>query len=161
MIRTAACVVQGPSDVRSAGYRQKASPKFEPRSLDSESRVLTVTPRGQIKLAAFCAPTHGDAFGVQTCWADRPTERHWQMSADLDASHPAVRHISVCQHSAYLCHEWIASHLHPYGHQDASLVPGGRQESGAFWNPCLRIFALPQQVHLQLAMIMHNDFEVI
>jgi hypothetical protein len=67
----------------------------------------------------------------------------------------------VCQHSAYLSSERIASHLHPYGHQDASLLPGRRQESGAFWNPCLPIFALPQQVHLQLAMIMHNDFEVI
>jgi hypothetical protein len=39
-------------------------------------------------------------------------------------------------------------------------VPGRRQESGAFWT-CLPIFALPQQVHLQLAMIMHNDFDVI
>jgi hypothetical protein len=77
------------------------------------------------------------------------------------ASHPVVRHIWVCQHSACLSPERIASHLHPYGHQDASLVPGRRQESGAFWNPCLPVFALPQQVHLQLAMIMHNDFEVI
>jgi hypothetical protein len=52
--------------------------------------------------------------------------------------------------------ERIASHLHSYGHPDASLVPGRRQESGAFWNPCLPIFALPEQVHLQLAMVMHN-----
>jgi hypothetical protein len=52
--------------------------------------------------------------------------------------------------------ERIASHLHPYGHLDASLVPGRRQESGVFWNPCLPIFALPEQVHLQLAMVMHN-----
>jgi len=40
-------------------------------------------------------------------------------------------------------------------------VPGRRQESGAFWNPCLPIFALPEQVHLQLVLIMHNDLEVI
>jgi hypothetical protein len=73
----------------------------------------------------------------------------------------AVRHIWVCQHLVYLSPERIASHLHPHGHQDASLVPGRRQESGAFWNPCLPIFAVPQQVHLQLAMIMHNDLEVI
>jgi hypothetical protein len=45
----------------------------------------------------------------------------------------------MCQHSAYLSPDRIASHLHPYGHQDASLVPGRRQESGAFWNPCLPI----------------------
>jgi hypothetical protein len=47
--RTAACVVWGPSDVRSAGYWQKASCGFEPRSLDSQSRVLTVTPRHEAK----------------------------------------------------------------------------------------------------------------
>ena len=29
--------------------RKKASRGFEPRSLDSESRVLTVTPRGRLK----------------------------------------------------------------------------------------------------------------
>jgi hypothetical protein len=40
-------------------------------------------------------------------------------------------------------------------------VSGRRQESGAFWNLCLPIFALLLQVHLQLAMIMDNDFEVI
>jgi hypothetical protein len=36
----------------------KASCGFEPRSLDSESRVLTVTPRGQL---TFCQPdtNHG------------------------------------------------------------------------------------------------------
>jgi hypothetical protein len=56
--RAAACVVQGPGDVRSARYWQKAWCGFEPRSLDSESRVLAVTPRGQFKLAAICAPTH-------------------------------------------------------------------------------------------------------
>jgi hypothetical protein len=67
----------------------------------------------------------------------------------------------MCQHSGYLSPEGIASHLHPYGHLDASLVPERRQESAALWNPCLPIFALPEQVHLQLAMIMHNDFEVI
>ena len=33
----------------SAGPGAKASRGFEPRSLDSESRVLTVTPRGQVK----------------------------------------------------------------------------------------------------------------
>ena len=34
----------------------KASRGFEPRSLDSESRVLTVTPRGQMFVAAhLCA----------------------------------------------------------------------------------------------------------
>ena len=66
----------------------------------------------------------------------------------------------MCQQSGYLFPEGIASHLHLYGHQDASLVPGGRQESGAFWNPCLPTFALPEQVHLQLAMIMHVGFEV-
>ena len=32
----------------SRGGKQKASRGFEPRSLDSESRVLTVTPRGQM-----------------------------------------------------------------------------------------------------------------
>jgi hypothetical protein len=67
----------------------------------------------------------------------------------------------MCQQSGYLSPEGIASHLHPHGHLDASLVPGRRQESGAFWNPCLPIFALPEQVHLQLAMVMHNDFVVI
>jgi hypothetical protein len=40
-------------------------------------------------------------------------------------------------------------------------VPAKGQEYGAFWNPCLPIFALPEQVHLQLARIMHNDSEVI
>jgi hypothetical protein len=89
--RAAVCVVQGPSDVRSAEYWQKASCGFEARSLDSESRMLTVTPRGQIKLAAFCAPTHGDAFGVQTCWADRPTEKQWRMSADLGGITPCCK----------------------------------------------------------------------
>jgi hypothetical protein len=67
----------------------------------------------------------------------------------------------MCQHSGYPSPERIASHLHPYGHLDASLVPGRRQESGAFWNPCLPILALPEQVHLQLVLIMHNDLEVI
>jgi hypothetical protein len=67
----------------------------------------------------------------------------------------------MCQQSGYLSPGGIASHLHPHGHLDASLVPGRRQESGAFWNPCLPIFALPEQVHLQLAMVMHNDFVVI
>ena len=32
----------------SRGGKHKASRGFEPRSLDSESRVLTVTPRGQM-----------------------------------------------------------------------------------------------------------------
>jgi hypothetical protein len=77
------------------------------------------------------------------------------------ASDPVVRKMWMCQHSGYLSPERIASHLHPYGHLDASLVPERRQESGAFWNPCLPIFALPEQVHLLLAMIIHNDFEVI
>ena len=77
------------------------------------------------------------------------------------ASRPVARKMWMCQHSGYLSPEGIASHLHPYGHLDASLVPGRRQESGAFWNPCLPIFALPEQVHLQLAMVMHNDLEVI
>ena len=89
--RAAACVVQGPGDVRSARYWQKAWRGFEPRSLDSESRALAVTPRGQLKLAAFCAPTHGDVFGVQTCWADRPDERHWRMSADCGGITPCCK----------------------------------------------------------------------
>ena len=47
-------------------HLQKASRGFEPRSLDSESRVLTVTPRGQVSslvsvatytLPAPCKPT--------------------------------------------------------------------------------------------------------
>jgi hypothetical protein len=159
--RAAACVVWGPSDVRSAGYWQKASCGFEPRSLDSQSRVPTVTPRGQIKLAAFCAPAHGDALGVQTCWADRPAARHWRMSADLGGITPCCKAYMGVSTFGLSFPERIASHLHPHGHRDASLVPGRRQESGAFWNPCLPIFALPQQVHLQLAMIMHNDFQVI
>ena len=33
---------------------QKASRGFEPRSLDSESRVLTVTPRGHLKTRFLC-----------------------------------------------------------------------------------------------------------
>ena len=89
--RAAACVVQGPSDVRSARYWHKASRGFAPRSLDSESRVLAVTPRGQFKLAAFGAPTHGDAFGVQTCWTDLPTARHWRMSADHGGITPCCK----------------------------------------------------------------------
>jgi hypothetical protein len=60
----------------------------------------------------------------------------------------------MCQRSGHLSPEGIASHLHPHGHLDASLVPGRRQESGAFWNPCLPIFAFSEQVHLQLAMVM-------
>jgi hypothetical protein len=77
------------------------------------------------------------------------------------ASRPVARKMWMCQHSGYPCPERIASRLHPYGHLDASLVPGRRQESEAFWNPCLPILALPEQVHLQLVLIMHNDFEVI
>jgi len=42
-------------------------------------------------LAAFCVPPHGDALGVQTCWADRPTERHWRMSADLGGITPCCK----------------------------------------------------------------------
>ena len=34
--------------VRTYGLERKASRGFEPRSLDSESRVLTVTPRGRM-----------------------------------------------------------------------------------------------------------------
>jgi hypothetical protein len=64
-------------------------------------------------------------------------------------------------YSGYLSPERISSHLHPQGHLDASLVPARRQESGAFWNSCLPILALPEQVHLQLVMIMHNDLEVL
>jgi hypothetical protein len=80
--RNAACVVQGPSDARSARYWQKVPRGFEPRALDSESRALTVTPRGRLKLVAFCAPTQAGAFGVQTFCADLQAERHWRMSAD-------------------------------------------------------------------------------
>ena len=35
------------------GERQEASRGFEPRSLDSESRMLTVTPRGQVRISRF------------------------------------------------------------------------------------------------------------
>ena len=47
-------MTQGPASHRVAGiptcmHALKASRRFEPRSLDSESRVLTVTPRGQVK----------------------------------------------------------------------------------------------------------------
>ena len=41
---------------RMAEWQTKASRGFEPRSLDSESRVLTVTPRGHLNL--FQADTH-------------------------------------------------------------------------------------------------------
>jgi hypothetical protein len=80
--RAAAASCRGSGMIGRPRYWQKASRGFEPRSLDSESKVLTVTPRGQLKLAAFCAPTHAGAVGVQTCCADRPAERHWRMSAD-------------------------------------------------------------------------------
>ena len=38
-------------DELSAEVGVKASRGFEPRSLDSESRVLTVTPRGQVHMS--------------------------------------------------------------------------------------------------------------
>jgi hypothetical protein len=83
------------------------------------------------------------------------------MSADLGGTTPCCKAYMGVSTFGSSFPERIASHLHPHGHQDASLVPGRRQESGPFWNPCLPISALPQQVHLQLATIMHNDFEVI
>ena len=39
---------------RNPGFRKKASRGFEPRSLDSESRVLTVTPRGRWQIRIRC-----------------------------------------------------------------------------------------------------------
>jgi hypothetical protein len=76
------------------------------------------------------------------------------MSADRSGITPDCKENVDVSTFGYLSPERIASHLHPHGHLDASLLPGRRQESGAFWNPCLPILALPEQVHLQLVMIM-------
>ena len=40
------------SSLGNTGFRIKASRGFEPRSLNSETRVLTVTPRGPLRLAS-------------------------------------------------------------------------------------------------------------
>ena len=65
-------------DIAAASWRAQVSRGFEPRSLDSESRVLTVTPRDQLHLMqprwhTAAQPCTGPA--TSTCRAWRP-RRH-------------------------------------------------------------------------------------
>ena len=59
----------------------KASRGFEPRSLDSESRVLTVTPRGQL-----CTCRHGKLQGLAL------NSPHHHMQVDTSAVDPTGGH---------------------------------------------------------------------
>ena len=86
----------------------KASRGFEPRSLDSESRVLTVTPRGQL-----CTCRHGKLQGLAV------NSPHHHMQVDTSAvdptgghgssiSSPAHSMATTCMANRCLCgeHEW-------------------------------------------------------
>ena len=66
-------------------FAKKASRGFEPRSLDSESRVLTVTPRGQVQAMkeSICLAWS------QRAWSRRqPPDRHTTSKEQIIAKHP-------------------------------------------------------------------------
>ena len=65
---------------------EKASRGFEPRSLDSESRVLTVTPRGQ--LSGFGVGASGGSGGI---WGIRQGWRIWGVRQGLRISSSSQR----------------------------------------------------------------------